>query len=634
MATDTTAPTRRLGLLAWAAAALLLAFSSCLIYLPGVTGGFIFDDRPAILENTRLHIRALDIESLAQAAVSFEPGRGSFQARPLSMVSFGINHAVHGLDPQGYKLTGILVHAVNALLILALAYRLIGIARPGRDARWAALAVAAAWALHPLQVSTVLYVVQRMEALSLLFVLASLLCYLHARLRQLDGTQGWPWLVACVPLLGLALAAKETAVLFPVYALAMELTVLRFAAADPRTRRRWVLAYLLGCAIAAVTFFAFVVPHYWTPADPVVRGFGTADRLLTQLRVLPMYLGQMLLPLPSAMPFYYDQIVPSRGWLQPGTTLVGGVLLLSLAASAVVLRTRLPLYSLGIALFFAAHALTSNVVPLEIAFEHRNYFALFGIVLAIGALVMAIRLPRMSAHRWMPLAAVIVFLAFLTFIRSSTWGDPLLLATEHVAINPVSSRASVDLAAEYLEMTDGYPNSPFNDFAMREFERGALIPGASVVSDQGLILSAAKAGRPVEPEWWDRLQNKLEYGTISPDTTQAMFGLLRNRMNGVNLDDGRLTDALLVMLNRAQFPSYTYAQVGDYVLVRTGDHALADQLFVRAIEAGASSPDYARQLVLQLQRDGHTRQARAALSRAQQLGVLTGETIEVDLPRP
>ena len=51
------------------------------------------------------------------------------------------------------------------------------------------------------------------------------------------------------------------------------------------------------------------------------------------------------------------------------------------------MRTRWPLFSLGVFLFFAAHLITSNVIGLELAFEHRNHFALIGAVLAVGSLL-------------------------------------------------------------------------------------------------------------------------------------------------------------------------------------------------------------------------------------------------------
>src|SRR5690606_30189310 len=109
--------------------------------------------------------------------------------------------------------------------------------------------------------------------------------------------------------------------------------------------------------------------------------------LLTQPRVLCMYLGQILWPLPQHMPFYYDWVQPSRSLLQPWTTAPAIATLSALLALAWWARVRQPLFALGVFLFFAAHTITSNVVALELAFEHRNHFALIGAVLAVGSVL-------------------------------------------------------------------------------------------------------------------------------------------------------------------------------------------------------------------------------------------------------
>src|SRR3546814_17931920 len=84
------------------------------------------------------------------------------------------------------------------------------------------------------------------------------------------------------------------------------------------------------------------------------------------------------------MPFYYDWVQPSRSLLEPWTTLPAIAAVLALLGTAWSLRTRWPLFALGVFLFFAAHFIASNVVGLELAFEHRNHFALIGMVLAFG----------------------------------------------------------------------------------------------------------------------------------------------------------------------------------------------------------------------------------------------------------
>src|SRR5690606_36265573 len=119
----------------------------------------------------------------------------------------------------------------------------------------------------------------------------------------------------------LALACKEDSALLPAYTLALELTVLRFRAAQPAIargiRRTYLAAGLLGLAV----FLFIVLPRYWSWDAYGGRDFSTPERLLTQARVLAMYLGQIAWPLPSRLPFYYDDLQPSRGLLQPWTTL-------------------------------------------------------------------------------------------------------------------------------------------------------------------------------------------------------------------------------------------------------------------------------------------------------------------------
>lgn len=592
------------------------------VYWPGLSGAFIFDDYSTIVDNTRLHVDALQPSLIWKAATSFDPG-GTLGARPLAMASLAVNHALGGLNPWGYKFGGLLVHACNSVLVYLLASMLLrtSAASTGRGGWIAALAVALLWAIHPIQVSSALYVVQRMETLAASFMLAALICYLHGRLRQVDGMRAWPWLASAALLTLAGLLSKETAVLVPVYALAMELTVLRFAAANPAVGRRWRVLYAAMVVVGIVVFVTLVIPRYWSE-HYLARNFGTWERLLTQLRVLPMYLKQMFVPTPGNLTFYYDNVLPSRGLLQPVTTLLGGVLLSGLLALAMWARRRAPLFALGVLWFFISHLLTSNVVGLELAFEHRNYLALLGILLALADL--ALRLPAASHQLVVPavVAAVVVACLGLTLIRSATWGNPLLLATELAVENRGSARASADLGAKYVEMSDGYATSPFVDMAIAEFERGAALPNASIISDQGLILVAANSGRPVPDLWWDRLVGKVRTGMLSPETTGALFSLLANRYKDVPLDDVRLVEAFRALFARATLPPYSYAQVGDYAMAYAHDEAFADEMFVRAIETSKSQPAYARKVIDTLEQKGWRRQAGLARAKAEAMGLL------------
>ena len=316
-------PSRRFLLLALLGALLAAA---CLV--PGLGGGFIFDDRPNIEQNYILHVDRLDAEELAWAAYSFHAGNG---ARSLSMLSFALDHVRGGLDARVFKGTNIAIHALTAVVLAFFLRSLLLVAQwPPRRAAAGALALALLWALHPLQVSTVLYVVQRMQALVTLFMVLALWAYLRMRQAQVAGQSGRQHGVLTLLFWVLGFASKEDALLFPGYALALELTVLRFAAASPRLAAFWRKGYLLVVVLGLAAYALLVVPHYWSQGAYPMRDFSSHERLLTQGRVLVMYLGQMLLPLPERLPFYYDDLVVSRGWLQPATTLPAWLLLAGL----------------------------------------------------------------------------------------------------------------------------------------------------------------------------------------------------------------------------------------------------------------------------------------------------------------
>lgn len=602
-------------MLAWL---VVIAGVATLAYLPGLSGGFLFDDFPNIVTNPRIHADGLSQESLAAAARAYEPGP---YGRPLATIGFALDHYLGGGDPIAFKLHGLLVHLLNSLLVFALARRLLRIAKdevsvePKHRSTAAAAVLAIAWAIHPLQVSSVLYVVQRMETLASCFVLLALLTYVGGRIRQIDGRAGgWSMVVASGVFAAIGLLAKESAIIAPLLALTIEACLFRFRAAVPADRRLLRTLWLI-CAAVGLAGFTMVTLHYTADGAYSVREYGPWERLLTQPRVLVLYLSQILLPLPSAMPFYYDNFAHSTGLFTPWTTAASALLLAALAGIALWLRPRLPLAALGIFWFFAAHALTSGVIPLEHVYEHRNYLALFGILLAILAAALRL-LPRLSSDgmRRLVAGAVLAGLFVITLIRAMTWGSPLVLATDMVANNPASPRASNDLATLYFSLAEGDPASREWGLAQTEFRRGAALPGSSPLAEHGLILMNASAGLPAEPEWWDSLIHKLRHRAISPQETMAVTGLLSQRQRGFLLDDQRLSEAYRVLVERSELSAHAYCNIGDHALNQVGDIAFGTRMFATCIHKAGFEPSHVERTVSILRSDGHAEVADALIS--------------------
>lgn len=604
---------------------------TALAYWPGLSGGFLFDDYPNILQEQKVHATELTLDTIRQAATAY----GGPLGRPVATVSFAVDHALWGKNPWGYKLSSLVVHLLNAALVFLLVRRLLPLAGSGAiPGIGAAFVVALLWAIHPLQVSTVLYVVQRMETLSLSFVLMALLCYLSGRQRQISGVRAWPWLLACLPLLVLGLLSKESAALLPAFTLSMELTVLGFGAASARVARGWRWLYGAGVLAAVLLFLLVMLPHYSLPEVYAMRDFSLAERLLTQLRVLPMYLAWIIIPQPASYLFYYDSFVFSQGLLQPVTTLLGGLLLVSMSGLAFWLRRSAPLFSLGILWFLASHLITSSVIPLELVFEHRNYFAILGVLLAATDVVRRMPMSDVSYFRPATLAILVAGVMALTLIRSAGWGNPVQLALELAEKNPTSARASTDLGEQYMLRAGGDPASRYYLLAEEEFERGSRIPNSSPMPEQGLIVLAATAGQPAKAEWWDRMVHKLETRAIGPQELSMITAFLRLREEGLALDDVRFADAYLVLANRMDMPPSQYYVFGDHALRYVKDEKLATQLFLRAVDHSHEQPDFVAAMAELLIKAGHRDQARAVAAYAKEIGLVELDLSTIGEPAP
>ncbi|MBX9607896.1 MAG: hypothetical protein K2Y51_16845, partial [Gammaproteobacteria bacterium] len=203
---------------------LALAALAVLVYLPGLPGDFAFDDYHAIVNNAALDLPRLDVDALLDAALSAQY-TGPL-SRPLAMLSFAANRTLFGPDALSFKLVNIAVHGLNAVLVYLVLARLLPALAP-RAPAGLPLALAALWAAHPLNLTAVLYVVQRMTSLSATFVLLTLWLYLGARQRQCAG-QAPPW-VAWLAVAAAGTAAvlvKETALCLPLWFLLLEAFVL------------------------------------------------------------------------------------------------------------------------------------------------------------------------------------------------------------------------------------------------------------------------------------------------------------------------------------------------------------------------------------------------------------------------
>lgn len=436
--------------------ACLLLLAGSLAYLPGLSGPLLFDDRPALTANQRVQIAGDSFDQWRTAALSSDSGT---LRRPIAMLSFAANHAISGdFSPVGLKLVNLVIHlAIGVLLyflFLAVGEALV-LSPDATTVRLLALAGAGIWLLHPLNVSTVLYAVQRMAQLSTLFTLAGLLLFMRYRQRwAIHGAPSGELLAAALWLLlftSLAVLSKENGALLPWLVVVLEVCIFRgLWAGRPSKNLRLAGWLLLVAPIVLVLCMLWLSPHHLI-GGYARREFSLEERLLTQARLLWRYLGWLCLPNINDMGFQHDDIPLSTGLFSPVTTMLALAGWLVLLATSLLLRRRYPLLLLAVLFFLVGQSMESTVIPLEMVYEHRNYLpgTLLCLALAAVLVIPASRSRRLNA--WYPVSGALAVLCLLLFIRVQTWSDELTLSRINLAQHPESPRSNFFYANALLK---------------------------------------------------------------------------------------------------------------------------------------------------------------------------------------
>ncbi len=429
---------------------LTLVITLCVsIYLPGLKGPFFLDDNPQL---TPLFSLAADFSSTDIG--EHLHSRSGYLGRPVSMATFVLNAVLHGDDTWYWKLTNVLIHIVIGIVIFLLTVRLCRNFYTKSDSRNIALLVTALWLLHPLQVSTVLYTVQRMSQLSALFIFLGMLSYTVGRQAIDKGkiSSGWLYILAafllCFPM---SAFSKENGILLPLMLLIVEVFVFRFYSVEGQ--KKYLLAIFTGFLILPLViglYFLSVDFDHWVLRGYATRDFTLIERVLTQLRVLVLYLVQILFPLPSNFGFFHDDINVSSNLLSPPQTLFSLLLLLALLIGSVLARKKYPLLAVGVFMFFASHVLESTIFPLELMFEHRNYLASYGIVLCLGILLVKLLHRKEWVMKAVPVF-VVIFAALLLGFRVQAWSSENSMYLYMQKQRPDSRRLAVIVANMYAE---------------------------------------------------------------------------------------------------------------------------------------------------------------------------------------
>lgn len=430
------------------AGALVAAVIAFLPFLPVFDNQFVnFDDTDLLVYNP--FYRGLSPAHLGWMVTTFHMGH----YMPLTWLSYGLDYVAWGMDPFGYHLTNLLLHAANAALFFLIGTRLIGMAMPALRAervglRLAALSATLVFATHPLRVESVAWATERRDVLCAFFYLLAILAYLNA----CDGPAraGWAgrrWYAAAIVAHAAALLAKSMAVSLPVVLLCLDLYPLRRLVIDrdllrSADRRRALIEKIPFFVLSAgAGVMAIVAIRHLGNLSPLGK-LGVLDRLGISAYSLLLYLRNMLVPV-GLSPLY--ELPDAVQWWNPRYALSLAAVL-AITVATVRLRRRWPalivVWASYVIILLPVSGLVQNGP--QIAADRYTYLAGLGWALlagsGMGAAWLAIRRARpvSSVGWWLaPFALVVsVGLGVLTWRQAEAWRTTETLWTHARSASP------------------------------------------------------------------------------------------------------------------------------------------------------------------------------------------------------
>ncbi|MXZ35035.1 MAG: tetratricopeptide repeat protein [Acidobacteria bacterium] len=403
--------------------ALTLLVGIC--YLPAMLrGGLIWDDfiwsqSPAVLEWSGLG-----------AIWSWPPQiEGEKHYWPLTYTTFWLEHKIWGLEPAGYHVVNVLLHLLNSLLLWQVLLRL---AVPG------AWAVAAVFAVHPLHVESVAWIIERKDVLSGLFYLTAVLVWL----RFLEQPRPWRYGLALL-LFAAGLLSKSIVVTLPAALLIVQWW--KAGRIGGRDLQRLAPFFLVALLITAADLYSYDLGR--TNLD-----YSLPERVLIASRALWFYAGKLAWPTDLAIiyPLWHISLRDPWAWLY----LAGAA---ALAATLWFTRHRIGRGPLAGALFFVVTLspvlgfVNYGYMGYSLVADRFQYLACIGVMaVLIGAAVQGAG--RLSGG--LKMGATGLLLALLALLGTTTWRqaeiyrDDLTFFSHIISLNPEARNAHRLLSRE------------------------------------------------------------------------------------------------------------------------------------------------------------------------------------------
>ena len=467
---------RRLPTIAVVAAVLL---AGLLLYSNSLGNGFHYDDHHVILSNSYLRaplpsclFAPLEKKAAGRPGTIAKGGAcpylrypyieptGNFDGawRPLVMLSLHLNYLLGGKDPLGYLAVNLLIHSLNAVLLLLIVLKLpLPLTDPQTGGpRWpVALGAALVFLCHPAAAQTVNFIWKRSGLLVATFTLAAGLAFVAYRRLEQRGEGTLLLKLLALASCAAALLCKGTGVLAPPFLVLLDLVFFRSwrDGAFRLLRRHAAPLLLAGGFVLLHRTWISTAQRVQRPSQGPRRD--PASYLRTQLVVVPSYFAMALVPHGFSAVHHVQLRTKTDWWV-----IAGAALLLALLAVALALLGRMPELSFGVLWFLAALVPSSSIFSLYILKDDcRIYLPLIGVaVFAAGGLarlyrVVVRKVPTGAGIALVGFLALVILFSTATYTRSQNlvWRDDVSLWADALQRYPRSSIARINYAYALLQ---------------------------------------------------------------------------------------------------------------------------------------------------------------------------------------
>jgi Flp pilus assembly protein TadD len=516
---------------------------TCAVFWPSLQGGFNWDDDITLVAN--LKFRGFEASQIRWMFTNTLMGH----YMPLTWLTFALDHVLGRMDPWGYHLASLLLHAVNAVLVYLVARRLLSVAlQTAVDTRVGAGLAALLFALHPQRAESVAWISDRATLLCGAFYLLAVLSYLHG-VGAPDRRRSTWWRAASLVAFAAALLSKGIAMSLPITLLILDVYPLQ------RWRAGWrrvLVEKLPYCALA----LAGAVVAVWARSQGAeftdYGSYGIAARVGLIAYSVSFYPLKLVWPA-DLSPLYE---VPSQVSLLDPRFLIPLVALLVVTSVLLGLRRRAPAALAAWAHSAAFVAPVSGVLHsgVQMVADRYSYLAQLGFVVLAGyGLVRLLALRRTGQVRGgativaeAGIVLVIGALAVAAWSQSHVWRDPETLWRWSVDIDPLCSRCHNNLGVALMR----HRRDPqgLSESEQHLGQAVALRP-AYAVSYLNLGTVALLRGRYVEAE--AALRSYVQRRPEAPDGAERLAVLylvqgrsdeaipLLRRARGITRSDGR-----------------------------------------------------------------------------------------------